>query len=68
MQLTTLLLTHLQPIFLQPHGDQPASVTAHSDLGPPTSILNQDDAPQTCSQASVVRAFSQLQLFPPKQQ
>jgi hypothetical protein len=41
---------------------QPRSGAAHSDLNPPTSIIDQEDAPQ----ARLVGAFSQLRFLLPK--
>lgn len=39
--------------------------TAHSGLGPSTSIINQENVPQTCLQANLMQVFSQLRfIFP----
>jgi hypothetical protein len=32
--------------------------TAHMELNPPPSIINQENVPQACSRASLERAFS----------
>lgn len=40
------------------YGHQPRSGTAHSELCPPTSTANQENAPQACLQANQVEAFS----------
>ena len=42
-----------------PRGD-----TIHSGLSPPTSIADQENAPYTCLQASLMEVFDQLR-FPP---
>lgn len=46
-----------QPDSLQEH--LPREGTAHSMLTPPTSIVNQENAPQTCLQANLMEAISQ---------
>jgi hypothetical protein len=49
------------------HDPLPESDVTHSRLGPPTSIINQEKVPQTCLQASLLEAYSQLRfLFIPK--
>lgn len=40
--------------------------TALSGLGPPKSIINQENAPQTCLEANLMEAFSQLRFCPPR--
>ena len=35
------------------------SGTTHSELGPPISIINQENVPQTCLQTSLTETFSQ---------
>ena len=37
----------------------PRGGTSHSGLGPPSSVINQQNASQSCSQANQVGAFSQ---------
>jgi hypothetical protein len=37
--------------------------TAHSWLDPPTPIINQENAPQTCLQVNLREAFSQLRFL-----
>lgn len=41
----------------------PKDGIAHSGLGPPTWITNQEKAPQTCSQGNRVEAVPQLRLL-----
>lgn len=42
-----------------------SSATSHSELDPPTLIINQENAPQSCLQANLMEAVSQLKsLFP----
>ena len=36
--------------------------SAHSELGPPTSIINQENALWACPQAGLVGTFSQLRF------
>ena len=43
---------------------QPKSGSAHSELVPPTSVINQENAPQACPQAHLVGHFSMVALFP----
>ena len=38
-----------------------SSATSHTELGPPTLIINQENAPQSCLQANLMEAVSQLQ-------
>lgn len=45
-----------QPAFLE-HPGPPD----HSDLGSPTSIINQEDTPQTCSQDNLGRSFFSIE-------
>lgn len=52
-----------QFVLLQDH--QPRGGTARSDLGPPTSLINQENGPQACPHADLMEAFSQVRsLFP----
>ena len=43
----------------------PRDSTAHSEMGPPTSLINQENVPQACSQVNLLEAFSQRRFpFP----
>ena len=44
-----------------PRGD-----TTQSDLGLPTSVINQENAPQTCLWDNTMETFSQLKLPAPR--
>lgn len=41
---------------------QPKCSTAHTELGLPTSNVNQVNTPEVCPQANLTGAFSQLQF------
>lgn len=41
-------------------GHLPKAGTTHSELGPPTSITEQENAPHICLQVSLMEAISQL--------
>ena len=45
---------------------QPRGAIIHHELVPPTSVMNQENAPQACPQANLVEAFSQLSFPLPK--
>ena len=51
---------------LTPQANQPRSGTTHSRLDPPSSIINQETAPQTCVQANLMAAIPPLRLLVPR--
>lgn len=46
--------------------NQPKSGTSHKEMGPSTSIISQESAPQACLQANQLGAFLQLSFSLPK--
>ena len=67
MLFTELLLHDLLsqlPYSTQDH--QPMCGTAHSELGPPTSIISQENARQICLLANLIETLAQLRFPLPK--
>lgn len=61
---TGLLLTPCSAtLLIQPRTSQSPERRHQSELGPPTSVLNQVNVPQTCLQANLKEAFSQLEFL-----
>lgn len=60
------LLSFLPIAFYNSQDHQPRMGTMPSELHPPTSIISQETVSQTCLQACLVWAFSQLRLSLPK--
>jgi hypothetical protein len=44
----------------------PSGGTTHNELGPPTSVISQENLPQTCSQAELVESALQMSFTLPK--
>lgn len=51
---------------LTPSANHLRSGTTHSRLDPPTSIINQETAPQTCGQAYLMAVIPPLRLLVPR--
>ena len=51
-----LIPAHAKPVFLYNPGPLAQGGSAHSVLGPPTAISNQENVPQTCPQTNPMQA------------
>ena len=60
---TTYWLT--QPPFLYNPGHAFRGGSTHSDLDPPTSVINQESAPQACLQASFTEVIFSVKISLP---
>ena len=62
MLLTSLLPTAAQPLSYTTQNHQPWGGTTYSELGPPPSIVSQENEPQAYPQANLLRTFDPTEV------